>query len=333
MRVSREPAAGPDTWKIDPQDETWLPLVTRHCFSRNPLSLAAVLKPHPQDPGVLLRGRPEELLEGLGAAKRDVQALRAAGLAALACRTYAGACLVRRALLTRPVCLACAEVSFTPHVEDSEFEPIAAHRIGQLVFRTAAGAEVPAEDRGFLLVPAGQRALARHLRLPAGVTLLTGQEETDLGLRASRAPPSSQDGTHLLATLELRRGSVFRHEHAKYCSVAGLSYYPEVRIKLPFPKGSSELLRRQGFSISSGGVLSSTRSLPVREEFLRQVLPTATFEPPRVIHLDFTPLSFETREEALRSAFDELLLEMETVEAQLLACARGEAEGADQTTR
>jgi hypothetical protein len=330
MRVSAAPDAGPDTWRIEPQDETWLPLVTRRCFARNPLSLAAVLKPHPQDSGVLLRGGLEELLQGLGEARREVEALRAAGLAALACRTYAAACLVRRALLTRPVCLACTEVTFTPHVEDSELEPVAAHRLGQLVFRAEAGAPA-AEERGLLLVPAGQRALARHLRLPAGVALLPGQEHTDLGLRASAAPTASPGGTHLLATIELRRGSVFRCEHAKYCAVAGLSYYPEVRVKLPFPKGSSEQLRRQGFAISSGGVLSSTSSLPVREEFLRQLLPAATFEPPRVIHLDFAPLGFATREEVLRSAFDELLLEMEEVAAQLLALAR--AGEAAQTTR
>jgi len=323
MQVSRVAA---DTWAIDPQDETWLPLVTRRCFSKRPLSTAAVLKAHPQDSGVLLRGGLDELLEGLRAAKEEIERLRAAGLTALACANYANACLVRRALLTRPVCAAFSEVTFTPHVEDSEFEPIAAHRIGQLALRKAAGVDV-SEERAYLLVPAGQRALARHIHVPPGLSLLPGQGDTDLGLRASGKATSSHDGTHLLATLALKQGSVFKNEHAKFCSVAGLSYYPEVRIKLPFPKGCSEQLRKQGFSISSAGVISSN-TLPVREEFLKQVLPAATFEPPRVIHVDFTPLSFVSREEVLESAFHEILTEIETVERQFLAFKQGSCSGA-----
>lgn len=305
----------PPTWLIDPQDETWLPLVVSRCFEKNPLSSVAVLKPHPQDTGVQLRGSSGELLEGLEAARAHIEALRKAGLASLRCPSFSVACLVRRVLLTRPLCLTAVSVSFTMHVEDSEFEPMAAHRLGQLVYQMD-GAEPLAEAQAFLYVPLGERALARHLQLPAGVTLLNGLGDVALGLRASREPSSALPGKHLLATVELRAGSVFRDYHARHCAVAGLSYYPEVRVRLPFVKGTSEKLRRAGFKISSAGVITSER-LPARQEFLEQLLPDATFDAPRTIQLDFTPLSYPTREATLAAGFEQVLVEIEDVKAQL----------------
>ena len=310
---------GEDLWKVEPQDETWLPLATRNCFARNPLSVAAVLKPHPQDEGVRMRGTSGELLEGIAEAKKTITKLRQSGLAALRCGSYALACLVRRALLTRPMCLAAVEVTFTNHVEESEFEPVAAHRLGQLVYRADTSAELIA-SQAFLRVPPGECAMAKHLVLPSGIHLYPGQETTALGLRASRAPSMAGE-MRVLAIVELRPGSVFLNHHARHCCVAGLEYYPEVRIKLPFPrKGCKEHLRQAGLDLSNNGVISSTR-FQVRQEYVQQLLPEATFDQPRFIQLDFEPLGLSTREEVLRSSFDQLLLEMNVVESQLREAA------------
>ena len=46
-------------------------------------------------------------------------------------------------------------------------------------------------------------------------------------------------------------------------------------------------------------------------------MPDATFDAPRTIQLDFTPLSYPTREATLAAGFAQVLAEIEDVTAQL----------------
>ena len=315
--VTSHDASG-SSWRVEPQDETWLPLVTREAVSKDPRSLASVIKEHPQDDGVLLRGSPEELRAGFQAVLSRVKSMKQEGLAVLRSPTYGLAVFLRRLLLTRPRCLAAEQVTFTNHVEDSEFEPMAAHRIGQLVFFCSLDV-LPDEGQALLQVPPGSEAMAKHLRLPEGVHLRPGEEETPLGLTASCETPSTTDEGHVLAIVELRASSVFQGGHARHCCVEGVEYYPEVRIRLPFPhKGCKKELQEKGLELSNAGVITSRR-FPVRQEFVEQLLPDAVFEPPRYVQLDFVPLHHGTRERTLAKAFDELLLEITAVSDALFS--------------
>ena len=302
-----------DRWRIWPQDETWLGLATQHALEQDPSSIAAVVKEHPQHEGVLLRGEPEALRKGVRAVRELVVGLRRKGLQALRCDNYGVANLVRRTLLTRPLCLAADVVHFTDKVADAEYEPIAAHRIGQLTF-CVKSEDFLSESQARLMVPPGEMAFARHLELPTGVTLLKGEEEAAIGLRASAT--LADGGLHELAVVDLQPDAVFLSKHAKHCAVAAVSYRPEVQISKPFPKGCADAVRKAGFSFSSSGVVGAKIN-PVRQEFVAQLMPDAVFERPKTIQLDFEALGYESKEAVLANAFDRLLAEIGDVEAQL----------------
>jgi hypothetical protein len=302
-----------DRWRVWPQDETWLPLVTKHALQEDATSVAAVLKEHPQHEGVLLRGDQAALLRGIGALHAALQAMRRKGLGALRCESYDTANMLRRTLLTRPLCLAAEAVHFTAAVVDSEYEPIAAHRIGQLTFCAEAAERLaPAEVQ--LLVPPGEWAFARHLQLPPGLRLASGQGDAAIGLRA--VPGEAEGGRHLMATVELSAESVFFSKHAKHCAVAAVSYRPEVRLAAPFPRGCAETLRRAGFSFAQSGVVDTKTTL-CRQEFVAQLLPSAVFLPPRHVQLDFEALARSRKEAVLDDALARLLEEIGCVEEQL----------------
>jgi len=302
-----------DRWRIWPQDETWMGLATQKVLEEDPAAVAAVVKEHPQHEGVLLRGELEALRRGVRSVRELVEGLRLTGLQALRCEGYGVANLVRRSLLTRPLCLAADVVHFTGKVHDAEYEPIAAHRIGQLSF-CVRSEEFLCEGQARLMVPPGEMAFARHLMLPPGVTLLRGEEEAAIGLRASS--DAADGGLHELALVELRPDSVFLSKHAKHCAVAAVSYRPEVQISKPFPRGCAETVRRAGFSFSNAGVVGP-KTHPARQEFLAQLLPDAAFERPKVVQLDFEVLGYETKEAVLENAFGRLLEEICSVEEQL----------------
>jgi hypothetical protein len=302
-----------DRWRIWPQDETWLGLATQHALGHDPSSVAAVVKEHPQHEGVLLRGELEALRRGVSAVRELVEGLRRKGLQALRCDNYGVANLVRRTLLTRPLCLAADVVHFTDKVADAEYEPIAAHRIGQLTF-CVKSQEFLSESQARLMVPPGEMAFARHLELPPGVTLLKGGEDAAIGLRATAT--LADGASHELAVVELQPDAVFLSKHAKHCAVAAVSYRPEVQISKPFPKGCADAVRKAGFSFSSSGVVGA-KAHPVRQEFVAQLLPNAVFERPKTIQLDFEVLGYESKEAVLANAFERLLLEIAEVEAQL----------------
>ena len=302
-----------DRWRVWPQDETWLPVVTRYALEEDGASVAAILKEHPQHEGVLLRGDQAALLRGIAALRTVLLAMRRKGLGALRCETNDLANLLRRTLLTRPLCLAAETVHFTAAVADSEYEPIAAHRIGQLTFCVEATERlVPAEVQ--LLVPPGEWAFARHLQLPPGVRLFKGQGDAAIGLRA--APGPVEGGRSLMAIVELRPDSVFFSKHAKHCAVAAVAYRPEVRLAMPFPRGCADTLRRAGFSFAQSGVVDA-KTVPCRQEFVAQLLPGAVFLPPRHVQLDFEALAQSRKEAVLDDALARLLEEIGCVEEQL----------------
>lgn len=302
-----------DRWRIWPQDETWLPAVTKLALQEDATSVAAVLKEHPQHEGVLLRGEKAALLRAIGALRSTLQAMRRKGLAALRCESYDLANLLRRALLTRPFCLAAEAVHFTMAVADSEYEPIAAHRIGQLTFCVEATTDLTRFEVQ-LLVPPGEWAFARHLQLPPGVQLHSGQGEAAIGLRAVESP--AEGGQHLMAVVELCPNSVFFSKHAKHCAVAAVSYRPEVRITPPFPRTWADTLRKAGFSCAQSGVIDA-KTMPCRQEFVAQLLPDAVFLPPRHIQLDFEALAQSRKEAVLDDAIARLLAEIGGVEEQM----------------
>lgn len=307
-----------DRWRVWPQDETWLPLVAEHALREDGgagLAVAAAVKEHPQHEGVLLRGDRAALLRGVVALRGTVEELRRRGLGALRCDSYGVANLLRRTLLTRPLCLAAEAVHFTDAVEDSEYEPVAAHRIGQLTFCLESPEQLAAVDVQ-LCVPPGEWAFARHLRLPPGVRLGGGQGDAAIGLRAARHAQGC-DGAQLLAVVELRPGAVFLSKHAKHCAVAAVAYRPEVRLAPPFPRGAAETLRKAGFSFAKTGVVEAKATAPCRQEFVAQLLPDAVFAPPRCVQLDFEALAYARKETVLDCALARLLEEMACVEAQL----------------
>jgi len=302
-----------DRWRIWPQDETWLGLATQRALEEDPSSVAAVIKEHPQHEGVLLRGDPNGLRRGVRAVGDLVSKMLLKGHHALSCDDYGVANLIRRALLTRPLCMAADTVHFTEKVHDAEYEPMAAHRIGQLTF-CAASADYLLPIRARLMVPPGEMAFARHLVIPSGVSLLRGEEDAAIGLRAT--PDIAEGGLHVLAVVDIHPGAVFFSKHAKHCAVAAVSYRPEVQLAKPFPKGCAEIVRKAGFSFSNTGVVGS-KTHPVRKEFVAQLIPDAVFERPRNIQLDFEPLAFATKEEVLKNTFQRLLEEIRIVEDKL----------------
>ena len=302
-----------DRWRIWPQDETWLPLVAKHALQEDAASVAAALKEHPQHEGVLLRGDRTALLRGIGALRAELLAMHHKGLGALRCDGYDTANLLRRTLLTRPLCLAAEAVCFTAAVADSEYEPVAAHRIGQLTF-CAEGVEPLAPTEVQLLVPPGEWAFARHLQLPPGLRLAEGQEDAAIGLRAAQA--AAEGGRHLMAVVELGVNSVFFSRHAKHCAVAAVAYRPEVRLAEPFPRDCAETLLQAGFSFSQSGVVAAV-TMPCRQEFVAQLLPGAVFLPPRHVQLDFEALARSRKEHVLADALAQLLAEMSHVEEEL----------------
>jgi hypothetical protein len=302
-----------DRWRVWPQDETWLGIATLRALEEDPLCVAAVVKEHPQHEGVLLRGDFEGLRRGVQKVRELVLDLSLRGVGALRCETYDVASLVRRALLTRPLCLAAECVHFTEKVQDAEYEPVAAHRIGQLSFVVESDAFL-ADSEAQLLVPRGETAFARHLKLPRGVSLLKGDEGVSFGLQASTK--EAETGLHLLALVDLRPDSVFFSKHSKHRAVAGLSYRPEVRIAKPFPKGAADIIRSAGFSFSNVGVVGS-KTHAVRKEYVAQLLPDAAFLPPSFIQLDFEPLAYESKQELLKNTFKRLLEEIDVVEGKL----------------
>ena len=164
------------------------------------------------------------------------------------------------------------------------------------------------------MVPPGEMAFARHLMLPEGVSLLKGEEEAAIGLRASA--DLAESGVHLMALVDLRPDAVFFSKHAKHCAVAAVSYRPEITLAKPFPKGAADVIRRAGFSFSNAGIVGA-KAHPVRKEYLLQLLPDAVFEKPRVIQLDFEPLAFATKQEVLKNTFARLLEEILIVEGKL----------------
>ena len=302
-----------DRWRIWPQDETWLSLLVQEVLGGNSEAVAAVIKEHPQHEGVLLRGNLREVLVGLGKTRARIEALAAKGVHALRCESFAEGNLVRRAVLTRPACLAAASVTFTEGVEDSEYEPMAAHRIGQLTFRVASQEQMLAAEAR-LVVPAGQMAFACHLELPAGVSLLPGEGDVCIGLRA-RAEPAGEN-SRLLALVLLRPGSVFRDKHAKFRATSAVSYRPEVRLSKPFPKSAAEIVRAAGFSLSASGVVGQ-KTFPVRAEYVSQLLPEASFCRPQLVEVDFSPLGLGSKEEVLRGTFRHILAEIDQVVSEL----------------
>ena len=315
-RAERAPGA-PEQWRLSPADESWLNFVVQETFCSSPEAVSAVVKEHPQHEGVLLRGELELLKAGLGKAREKVERLLQQGEKALLCEDFGTANLLRRALLTRPSVLAADAVHFTEAVEESEYEPVAAHRIGQLQLCVGAcGRKVALEAQ--LLVPAGEQALARHLKLPEGVALLRGQGAVELGLRAR---PATDGAPLLLATVELRWGSVFFDKHSKFRATAAVSYRPEVCLQQPYPRQAAEQLRAAGFSFAASTGVVGAKLFPVRAEFVQQLLPDAVLRPPRRIQLDFEPLAFASKRETLREALQPLLLEMDEL-GRAFAAAR-----------
>jgi hypothetical protein len=59
---------GPERWRLQGADETWLPSLVFHGSVANPRETTlAVVREHPQHDGVLLSGTREELLAGADA--------------------------------------------------------------------------------------------------------------------------------------------------------------------------------------------------------------------------------------------------------------------------
>lgn len=297
-----------DLWRIWPADETWLRLLAARALLVGGVSArSAVVKEHPQHEGVLLQG-PLEGLQGAACALRTW--LRALPLACpIVLPDFASAALVRRAVMTRVVCLAADAVAFTDEVENLELEPQAAHRLGQLAFWAEEGQLRRHEDLP-LLVPRGKEALARHLCLPSGVRLNPSLLEVRLGICAKSG--KDHDDPALLARVTLEAGSVHTRGHAKYMAVTSPSYRPRWRLADASAPEVRDLARRHGVEISPDGVLPGSARREVLERLGLKLLET-----PAGIELDYESLSFERKEAALASAVAELLLEIERVEAQL----------------
>ncbi len=311
-----------DRWRVWPQDETWLNLVVHAVMDEDLTAVAAVVKEHPQHEGVLLRGEATSLRRAMEGVQRRLTLLEERGLEALRCPDYRTANALRRAILTRPRCLAAQSVHFTDHVADLEYEPVAAHRIGQLAFRVESSEAVVASE-AHLVVPPGELARARHIVLPSGVSLLPGEGEVVLGLRAAPAggppsstgPPCAGPGL-LLAVIDLAPGSVLFQKHSKFRTTTAVSYRPEVRIAPPIPEEAAKILTEAGLHLSHDGVVQG-QEYAVRSEFVVQLLPTAVLQEPREIVLDFEPLGLPNKEEVLRGTFRRLSSEIEDVLDQL----------------
>ena len=298
-RVERQ---AEDRWRVWPADETWLRLLAAGALT-DETACAAVIKEHPQHEGVLLQGP----LEGLQASARALRArlLELPRSFPLVLPDFATAVLVRRALMTRPVCLAAVSVAFTDAVDCIELEPQAAHRIGQLAFWTEAAqlrrhADLP------LVVPAGQEALAQHLRLPDGVRLVPELASVRLGVRAA---PGAEPVTVALVTLE--PGSVRAQGHSKFMSVTSPSYWPRWRLARQDAR-SLERVAALGLRVGDDGVLlgRARREVLAHRGVELQPLPAG-------VELDFECLGFERREQALEAAYAQLLDELDEVVAQL----------------
>jgi len=272
-----------DRWRVTPADETWLRLVAAGALAAGP---AAVIKEHPQDRGVLLLGSAPALRASGARLRARLQELAGAAALPLRVPSYGEAALLRRAVMTRPACLAATEVTFTDAVESLEAEPLAAHRFGMLAFRCAPGAL--RSCRVELRVPGGQAACAGQLLLPEGVRLAPGLERFELGVRARAA-----EGAQALALVTLEVGSVWTRGHAKFMGVSAVSFRPEARVvgEAPSPEP------------------------PARREFLEQQ--GARLEPPGFVELDFDLLSFDSKEAVVREACERVVEELDGVLSRL----------------
>jgi hypothetical protein len=264
-RAARVERQGEDRWRIWPTDETWLPAVTAGAMAGMEDVCAAVIKEHPQHEGVLLQGPLPELLRSADALCARLRAFVGSPVPVRA-PDFAIAVLLRRAIMTRPVCLAVVEVAFTENVESCEAEPLVAHRLGQLAFRVVSPQALRVHEDVPLLTPPGEEALAAHLRLPEGVALVPELARVKLGVKAAQTTAGAAASAEPppIALLRLAPGSVRTHGHAKFMGVTSVACWPAWRLQ--DVASDAERTRALGFEVSEEGVVLGR----ARREFLAQ---------------------------------------------------------------
>ena len=321
-------ALSPGRWKLNNADETWLPSLIHHGSIGNPAETTlAVVREHPQNDDVLLSGTKAELLDGTHALQEELAQLvlkvkrQKRDDSAFLAPNYRIANMVRRALQTRPLTYAITEVVFGAGVASIEYEPLAAHRLGQLGFTASSVTQARVHECP-IIAPAGADALSLHLQLPPDIALAPGCGHVPIGLRALEAEPS-KDGNvqnlQHLGTATLRASSVYRSKHAKFQTIAMIAYEPEIRIVNP-PQDAKAKLLEAGYVLRIGNVVSSNSPhiTSVRRERILQVLPGVVIEaPPRSIRVDFEPLVHRSKREALLVALDQLQSEVTEFTAAL----------------
>ncbi|NBQ16062.1 MAG: hypothetical protein EBU31_15980, partial [Proteobacteria bacterium] len=314
VRVERE---AEDRWRVWPADETWLrPLAAGALHAEGG---SALIKEHPQHEGVLLQGHASALHDSAARLRARLLQLADAPTGPLTAPDYATASLLRRAITTRPVCMAATRVTFTDEVECCEPEPLVAHRLGGLGFRCAR----PHAAQARLMVRPGHAARARDLELPPGVSLAPGFENVELGLRAkdcrdgSEGSEGSEGGLRCLAEVQLEAGSVHYDKHARFKGVGAVTYWPEVRFADPRPPADVVgRLQAAGLHVDDDGSVRSAQ-FPVRREFVESLAPECALAPPRCVRMDFEPISFSTKAEVVREACMRLVAELDAVVGQL----------------
>lgn len=331
-------ALGPGRWHLRGGDETWLPSLVHHGSASAPgETLLAVVREHPQHDGVLISGTAQELLGGAAALLVELAELvrkvrhQKRDDSAFTAPNYRVANMVRRALLTRPPAFAVTEVAFGAGVASIEYEPMAAHRLGQLGFAAPAAALARTHECP-IVVPAGEAAMSSHLQLPPDIKLAPGCGRVPLGLRAkavaeaeeeaaekeaaggaaaassSTGAPVAQQKQRLLGMATLCASNVHSGRHAKYQTVAMSAYEPEVRLVGPPPEAKA-VLYAAGYALRIGNVVAavSPQITSVRRERILQLLPGVVIEdPPRSIRLDFDPMAHRSKRAALLVALGQV---------------------------
>jgi hypothetical protein len=302
-------AGGLGLWEALEADTTWLQPLVLEVLRLHPSSAAAAFKPRVVEHVVEIRGRRDELLQGLEVLGARVRTWRladapcaASGQVRLRRSSCAEANMLRRALMTRVPVAAFHECAILENTTATPDE-IVAHRLGQLALLGEPSAE--------LEIRASTGVFARDLRCRGG-----GVAQDDQALALAEG-----EGT-LRLSAKSRLGTVARDRHAKFAAVAAVGVFPHYCLPV-VGKAGLAALRAAGFDVKrrpgrKGWFLQPGVQRARAEEVLRQVGEEPCFAEPEDFDVAVDSLGQLPAKSCLELAVRGLLVEMEAFRACLL---------------